>query len=123
MRLICIFFLTGEPEKPTIIVLKSSANYIYVEFEHGNDGGYPQTFIIEYRKASAGPWTQITVDNSHTYYYIKDLESETEYTLQMYSFNKIGNSTIAEDYSIYTKLAKGILLLCMHIVYSFCCTF
>ncbi|VDI07333.1 Hypothetical predicted protein [Mytilus galloprovincialis] len=95
-----------EPEKPTIIVLKSSANDIYVKFEHGYDGGYPQTFIIEYRKASAGPWTQITVDNSHTYYYIKDLESETEYTLQMYSFNKIGNSTIAEYNSIYTKLAK-----------------
>lgn len=102
--------LTEEPQTPTNIQLHSGANYMYVEFEPGLNGGFPQTFIIEYRKASSGPWSQVEVDNSHTNYHIKHLDQGTEYELRMYSFSKLGNSTISDNYSIYTMTAKGILL-------------
>lgn len=88
--------------------MHSSANSINVEFEPGFNGGYPQTFIIEYRKAASGPWTQLEVDNSHTNYNIKYLEQGTQYELRMYSFSKLGNSTISDNYSIYTMNAKGM---------------
>lgn len=92
--------------------MRARTNHIYVKFKPGFNGGYPQTFIIEYRKASAAHWTRCEVYNSDTHYNIENLEFGTKYQIRIYSFNKLGNSTVIDGYDIQTK---GILHLCVKI--------
>ncbi|XP_052073487.1 fasciclin-2-like [Mytilus californianus] len=91
------------PDEPTNIRLHSTTNQIRVEFKPGFNGGSAQKILIEYRKASAGPWISLEIRNLCKPYVIQNLKPNTEYELRMYAINKLGNSTVTDIYRKFTK--------------------
>jgi hypothetical protein len=103
------FYVLVKPEPPSNFEhLENSASEesLTVQWKPGLDGGYPQTFILRYRKASEKIWNEISIqhESENTINYtLTGLASGTEYDVEIYSFNKLGQSAPTVTLRIKTQ--------------------
>lgn len=79
---------------------------IYLEWTAGVDGDGNQTFVVLYRKKMEGDVKYVKLESSRKQIqscYLENLESNTEYKLRMYAYNKFGNSSFTKEHSIFTR--------------------
>lgn len=78
---------------------------IFVEWAPNNKTIYPQNYTVEYRKHSATKWIGIRgITETHTY--IKDLDQNTVYYVQVFAVNIFGIGNKTTQYIVKT----GILI-------------
>ncbi|XP_052224942.1 hemicentin-2-like [Dreissena polymorpha] len=72
----------------------------------GYNGGYIQTFYIEYKQIESQRWDQVTVvEDKHEQLMnitVGNLRPETEYQARIYAINKIGSSDISDSINFTT---------------------
>lgn len=68
------------------------------------DGGAPQGFIVQYRKKENEIWKTIYIQSNETkeFVHIWNPQPKTKYFLRMLAFNRIGNSSFTEQFTILT---------------------
>lgn len=88
----------GRPETPKILQLVSTENRIKVRWQSRFDGGYQQSFVIQYRQHDAQPWNRIKVFDSFVKEIsINGLAPGTKYQIRMFATNDLGDSDFTDQ--------------------------
>lgn len=86
---------------------------IKLTWQRGFDGGFEQSFVVEYRIfGSSDGWKDEKVDTLN-YAVIDGLESDTDFILRVYSQNEIGKSNRSEEISVKTGINLNHILHCL----------
>ncbi|VDI38213.1 Hypothetical predicted protein [Mytilus galloprovincialis] len=95
-----------RPEPPSYVEVITYARYLEVIWDPGFDGGYQQTFYVEYQKEAENTWKRSgpVVDKRHVKMSIilNDLNPKTRYHVRMLSKNEIGKSNTTAVSSVMT---------------------
>ncbi|XP_013408315.1 hemicentin-1-like [Lingula anatina] len=104
-----ILEMRGKPDPPTdISALKVSAVSVTVQWTSNKNGGYEQTFTIQY-KAPGEDWQSITNIEDPGYkrrrsYKVQNLQADTQYRFRVESRNKDGSGGYSYELVVQTKL-------------------
>ncbi|CAG2226573.1 IGSF9B [Mytilus edulis] len=96
----------GRPESPQLVSVIPYARYLEVVWDPGFDGGYQQTFFVEYRQESENTWkrSEPVVDNRQVRLskILNNLNPKTRYQVRVFSKNEIGDSNQTAVTSVMT---------------------
>ena len=95
IKFVIICFVAGPPQTPANFTLVSSTDTsIVVEWIPGYNGGYEQTFNIQYRIVNESKiWmTQKIPQYNRQTYTLSELQGDTWYELRMFAGNKFDRS-------------------------------
>ncbi|VDI11165.1 Hypothetical predicted protein [Mytilus galloprovincialis] len=85
-----------RPESPQFVSVIPYVQYLEVVWDPGFDGGYQQTFFVEYREESENTWKRSgpVVDNRQVRLskILNNLNPKTRYQIRVLSENEIGDS-------------------------------
>ncbi|XP_069109542.1 synaptogenesis protein syg-2-like [Argopecten irradians] len=102
-----ITHLTEHPGSPTNFrVMDYTSSSITVEWNKGFNGGHMQTFVVMYRPVGGISLQTISVLEQQQLTYTKEitgLQPNTRYQLNLYSYNKVGNSSLSSIIGIIGK--------------------
>ena len=102
-------FFLGKPKQPSNFrchLSTSSSDLIVVGWDSGLNGGFIQTFVIQYRYEVQTIWEENFVEetaftDTETMMVVLDnLQTQTVYIIRMYSSNTKGNSTFTAEYKV-----------------------
>lgn len=110
--------MTGEPEKPSDFkchLSSSGNNTVTVEWTPGQNGGFVQTFMIQYRTEGENKWKEDFVveqknESISTKVVLENLTANSIYIVRMHSMNVEGNSSFTTEQIVRT-LSKLVGLL------------
>ncbi|XP_052079069.1 uncharacterized protein LOC127717469 [Mytilus californianus] len=118
-----------RPEPPPYVSVIPYARYLEVVWDPGFDGGYLQTFFVEYQQESENIWQRSgpVVDNRQVKMltFINELNPKTRYHIRVLSKNEIGDSnqtavtsvmTLEPTINIYRVKAVFVVLLIVIVV-------
>ncbi|VDI11168.1 Hypothetical predicted protein [Mytilus galloprovincialis] len=95
-----------RPESPQFVSVIPYARYLKVVWDPGFDGGYQQTFFVEYRQESENTWKRSgpVVDNRQVRLskILNNLNPKTRYQVRVLSKNEIGDSNQTAVTSVMT---------------------
>lgn len=78
---------------------------IQVSWIPGFNGGYPQTFYVQYRRIDDTNWETHNVSNGKqntTTTLVSNLEPGTEYFIRMFARNEINGSNYTRQFTVQT---------------------
>ncbi|XP_063412199.1 hemicentin-2-like [Mytilus trossulus] len=105
----------GTPEPPLNVTVAPVANGARVEWTTNFNGGFKQSFFVEYREQGNKRWEKVktlpTTLNNRMFWTIGNLHEDRSYSFRMFSRNKIGdsNTTREVDFKILKEKNEAIL--------------
>jgi hypothetical protein len=81
----------------------------------GFNGGFPQTFILQYIYSQEDKWHSVQVQDTNEQtmsYMLTGLLSSKVYNITMFSMNEKGNSPYTQNLQITTK-SKSMIYICL----------
>lgn len=110
-----LYYVPGYPEPPLNVTVVPVANGARVEWTKNFNGGFKQSFYVEYREQGNKRWEKvktlpITVNN-RMFWTIGNLHEDGSYSFRMFSRNKIGDSNKTEEFDL--KIFSKMLCICL----------
>ncbi|CAC5381085.1 unnamed protein product [Mytilus coruscus] len=114
MHMISVLF-AGTPEPPLNVTVVPVENGARIEWTTNFNGGFKQSFFIEYREQEDKRWQKVqtltSTMNDRMFWTIGNLHEDRSYSFRMFSRNKIGDSNRTDeiDVKIFKKKNEAIL--------------
>lgn len=81
-------------------------NSVAVQWTPGFNGGFQQTFVLQYRKTGTHPWITVNISHrgeSEITYTIHQLSSGTQYEVVLFAYNEIGRTIESLSLTVTTS--------------------
>lgn len=110
------YHIAGTPEPPLNVTVVPVANGARVEWTTNFNGGFKQSFFVEYREQGDKKWEKVktlpTTLNNRMFWTIGNLHEDRSYSFRMFSRNIIGDSNKTEEFDL--KIFSKMFCLCLY---------